>query len=140
MNLPRKQNHRRREQTCDCRGREEGWRGREADSSIQNGRGTPRAVQQLRLHTPSAAGPGSIPGQGVRHHTWQPRVCTSQLRSLRLQQRLETPHAKTKTQKEPINNKVLLYSTGNNIRYPVIIKMEKNIKKERVCVCIHINN
>ena len=30
MNLPMKQNHRRREQTCDCWGREEGWREREA--------------------------------------------------------------------------------------------------------------
>ena len=28
-----------------------------------------------------------------------------------------------------INNKVLLYSTGNYIQYPVITVMEKNMKK-----------
>ena len=36
-----------------------------------------------------------------------------------------------------INNKVLLYSTGNYIQYPEISIMEKNIYLY-VCVCIYI--
>ena len=35
-----------------------------------------------------------------------------------------------------INNKVLLYSTGNYIQYRVINHMEKNIKKKNVSMCI----
>ena len=31
-------------------------------------------VQELRLHTPSAGGPGLIPGQGARSHMLQLRV------------------------------------------------------------------
>ena len=34
-----------------------------------------------------------------------------------------------------INNKVLMYSTGNHIRYPVINHNEKNVKKN---IYIHI--
>ena len=35
-----------------------------------------------------------------------------------------------------INNKVLLYSTGNYIQYPVINHNRKEYEKEYVCVCI----
>ncbi|TEA32323.1 hypothetical protein DBR06_SOUSAS28210010, partial [Sousa chinensis] len=38
-------------------------------------------AQWLRLHAPSAGGPGSIPGQGTRSHV-QLRVRMPQLRSL----------------------------------------------------------
>ena len=34
-----------------------------------------------------------------------------------------------------INNKVLLYSTGNYIQYPVINIMEKNMKKNVSLCC-----
>ena len=33
--------------------------------------GTSLVVQWLRLHAPNAGGPGSIPGQEIRYHTWQ---------------------------------------------------------------------
>ena len=33
--------------------------------------GTSLVGQWLRLHAPNAGGPGSIPGQGTRSHTWQ---------------------------------------------------------------------
>ena len=36
--------------------------------------GTSLVVQWLRLHTPSAGGPGSIPGRGTRSHMPQLRV------------------------------------------------------------------
>ena len=35
-------------------------------------------VQRLRLHTPNARGPGSIPGQGTRAHMPQVRSSTAQ--------------------------------------------------------------
>ena len=35
-----------------------------------------------------------------------------------------------------INNKVLLYSTGNYIQYPVINHNGKEYEKEYVCVCV----
>ena len=35
---------------------------------------------------------------------------------------------------EWINNKVLLYSTGNYIQYPVINRNGKEYKKEYICV------
>ena len=38
---------------------------------------------------------------------------------------------------EWINNKVLLYSTGNFIQYPVINRDGKEYKK-RMCVCVYI--
>ncbi|TEA42750.1 hypothetical protein DBR06_SOUSAS1610279, partial [Sousa chinensis] len=38
-------------------------------------------VQWLRLHTPNAGGPGSIPGQGTRSHMPQISVHMPQLRS-----------------------------------------------------------
>ena len=38
--------------------------------------------------------------------------------------------------REWINNRVLLYSTGNYIQYPLINLMEKNIKKN-ICVCVY---
>ena len=37
---------------------------------------------------------------------------------------------------EWINNRVLMYSTGNYIQYRVINHMEKNIKKKNVSMCI----
>ena len=39
---------------------------------------------------------------------------------------------------EWINNKVLLYGTGNYIQYPVINQMEKNTKKN-VCMYVYID-
>ena len=36
---------------------------------------------------------------------------------------------------EWINNKVLLYSTGNYVQYPVINHRERNMKRN-VCMCI----
>ena len=36
---------------------------------------------------------------------------------------------------ERINNKVLIYSTGNSIQYPVINHNRKEYKK-RMCVCV----
>ncbi len=35
-----------------------------------------------------------------------------------------------------INNKILLYSTGNYIQYPVINHNGKEYKKEYMCTCI----
>ena len=37
-----------------------------------------------------------------------------------------------------INNKVLGYSTGNYIQYPVTNHNRKEYEKECVCVCVHI--
>ena len=42
--------------------------------------GTSLVVQWLRLHTPNAGDPGSIPGQGSRSHMLQLRVCMLQLK------------------------------------------------------------
>ena len=42
--------------------------------------GTSLAVQWLRLHTPNAGGPGSIPVQGTRSHMPQRRSHMRQLR------------------------------------------------------------
>ena len=36
--------------------------------------GTSLVVQWLRLHTPNAGGPGSIPGQGTRSHMQQLKI------------------------------------------------------------------
>ena len=38
--------------------------------------------------------------------------------------------------REWINNKVLLYSTGNYIQYPEINHNEKEYEEECVCVCV----
>ncbi|TEA28835.1 hypothetical protein DBR06_SOUSAS4010047 [Sousa chinensis] len=46
-------------------------------------RGTSLVAQWLRLFTPSAGGPGSIPGQGNRSCMPPRRVCMPQLRSSR---------------------------------------------------------
>ena len=35
-----------------------------------------------------------------------------------------------------INNKVLLYSTGNYIQYPVIIHNGKEYEKEGIYICV----
>ena len=51
---------------------------RSGDSTA--GRGTSLVVQWLKLCTPNAGGPGSIPGQGTRPHIKQIRVCMPQLR------------------------------------------------------------
>ena len=45
-------------------------------------RGTSLVVQGLRHHTPSAGGPGSIPGQGTWYHMPQLRVCVPRLKIL----------------------------------------------------------
>ncbi|TEA39739.1 hypothetical protein DBR06_SOUSAS31510006, partial [Sousa chinensis] len=50
-------------------------------------------VHWLRLHAPSAGGPGSIPGQGTRSHMPQLRVRMPQLRVHMLQ--LKSLHAMT---------------------------------------------
>ncbi|TEA28872.1 hypothetical protein DBR06_SOUSAS4010089, partial [Sousa chinensis] len=50
-------------------------------------KGTSLVVQWLRLHTPNAGSPGSIPGQGTRSHMPQLRVRVPQLK---------IPHATTK--------------------------------------------
>ena len=55
-------------------------------------------VQRLRLCTPNAGGPGSIPGQGTRSHRLQLRVCMLQLK---------ITHAATKTWHSQINKQVL---------------------------------
>ena len=39
---------------------------------------------------------------------------------------------------EYINNKVLPYSTGNHIQYPIINHMEKTILK--TCMCVYLNH
>ena len=77
---------------------------------------TSPVVQWLRLHAPSAGGPGSIPGQGSRSHTPQLRVCMLQLKDSRLPQ-LKTPHATTKilcaatkTQRSQINKYFFKFS------------------------------
>ena len=38
---------------------------------------------------------------------------------------------------EWVNNKVLLYSTGNYIQYPVINHNGKEYEKERICTCMY---
>ncbi|TEA28252.1 hypothetical protein DBR06_SOUSAS3310034, partial [Sousa chinensis] len=45
-------------------------------------------VQWVRLHTPNAGGPGSIPGQGTRYHMC---AVTQSLRAA-----TKNPHATTK--------------------------------------------
>ncbi|TEA29277.1 hypothetical protein DBR06_SOUSAS14810096, partial [Sousa chinensis] len=42
-------------------------------SQIKRLTGISLVVQWLRLHAPSAGGPGSIPGQGTRSHMLQRR-------------------------------------------------------------------
>ena len=56
--------------------------------------GTSLVAQWIRLHTPNAGGPRSIPGQGTRSCMLQLRICMPQLRSL---------HAATKTACNQIN-------------------------------------
>ena len=56
--------------------------------------GTSLVVQWLRLHSPSAGGPGSIPGQGTRSHM-------PQLRGYVLQPKIL--HTATKTRCSQIN-------------------------------------
>ena len=58
------------------------------------GSGTSLMAQWLRLRTPNAGGPGSIPGQGTRSHMPQLRVRMLQLK---------IPRAATKTQHSQIN-------------------------------------
>ena len=67
----------------------------------KNGAGASLVVQQLRLRTPDAGDPGSIPGQGTRSRMPQLRARVPQLRA-RVPQ-LKIPHAATKTQGSPIN-------------------------------------
>ena len=52
-------------------------------------------VQWLRLHTPNAGGPGSIPGQGARSHLLQLRVHKPQL---------NIPLAETKEKDSDLNS------------------------------------
>ena len=46
--------------------------------------GTSLVVQWLRLHTPNAEGPGSIPGQGTRSHMLQLRPGTAKKKKKKL--------------------------------------------------------
>ena len=57
-------------------------------------------VQRLRLHTPSAGGPGLTPGQGTRSHETQLRIHVPQWR-------LKIPGAAAKTQHNQINKHFL---------------------------------
>ena len=62
-------------------------------SDLQNKmKGTSMVVQWLRLHTPNAEGPGSIPGQGTRSHMLQLRVLMPQQQQ---QQRSLTPQRRS---------------------------------------------
>ena len=63
--------------------------------------GTSLEVQQLRLRTPNAGGPASIPGQGTRSRTPQLRAYMPQLKSLHATTKI--PHAATKTQRSQTN-------------------------------------
>ena len=56
-------------------------------NQLKNIWGTSLVVQWLTLHTPSAGGPGSIPGQGTIYQMLQLRVRMLQLK---------IPHAATK--------------------------------------------
>ena len=51
-----------------------------SDINEHTHRGTSLAIQWLRLCTPNAQGPGSIPRQGTRSHMPQLRVCILQLK------------------------------------------------------------
>ena len=55
---------------------------------------TSLVVQRLRLQSPNAGGPGTIPGQGTRSHMTPVRVHMPQL---------NISHAATKTQHRQIN-------------------------------------
>ena len=70
-------------------------------------------VQWLGRHAFTAEGMGLIPGQEIR----SPTSCTVQ------------------PKKKKFNSKVLLYSTGNYIQYPMINYNEKNIKKT-MSICV----
>ena len=37
-----------------------------------------------------------------------------------------------------MNNKILLYNTGNNIEYPLVNHSGKEYKSMCVCVCVYI--
>ena len=56
---------------------------------------TSLVVQSVRLSTPDAEGPGSIPGQETRSHMPQLGVCVPQLKS---------PHAATETEDPTCHN------------------------------------
>ena len=61
--------------------------------------------------------------------------CSLQLEKARVQQRRPNA-AKNKINKlENNNNKVLLYSTGNYIQYPVISHNGKEYEKEYIYIC-----
>ena len=61
--------------------------------------GVSLGVQWIRLYTPNAGGPGSIPSQGTRSSMLQLRVCMPQ-------RRLKILHATTKTQCSQINKQI----------------------------------
>ena len=73
-------------------------------------------IQQLRLHTPSAGGPGSIPDQGTRSHMPQ----------------LKIPHASTKTE-EPRSHRLQLRPRTAKIKIFVNVCSQKSF----VCSYIH---
>ena len=50
-------------------------------------RGTSLVAQWVRLHTPNAGGPGSIPGQGTRSHLPQLTARSPQLEKALAQER-----------------------------------------------------
>ena len=60
--------------------------------------GTSLVVQWLRLHTPNAGGPGSIPGQGTRSHTHAATKNSHATTKEPALPQLKSPPATTKTQ------------------------------------------
>ena len=61
-------------------------------------------VQWVRLYTPNAGSPGSIPSQGTRSYMLQLRVCMPQ-------RRLKILHATNKTQCSQINKQIKIFKT-----------------------------
>ena len=59
--------------------------------------GTSLVVQWLRLHTPKAGGPSSVPSQGIRSHMLQLRVHMLQLKNVQHTANNKGPHAATET-------------------------------------------
>ena len=62
--------------------------------SLRTPTGTSLAVQRLRLCTPNAGGPGSIPGRGTKSHVLRVKIP---------QRKLKIPRATAKTQCSQIN-------------------------------------
>ena len=67
-------------------------------TNTERGRGTSLVVQWLRLQAPYAGCSGLIPGQGIRSHMPQLRVCMLQLKILHATTEIKILHVATKTQ------------------------------------------